>query len=92
MQLSTSLSKWVVLVVLFLADDYDPTNLVIPLKAPPDTADEPAHGYYVMRKGVDTWGYGIRSAAELNKLQRDTSTKLDIASLVYPPYTVQRFK
>lgn len=52
---------------------YDPANPVIPLKA----------GYYVMRKGVDTWSYGIHSNQELQKLMDQTAAHL--AALPGPP-------
>lgn len=47
-----------------MAMDYDPRNPVVPLKN-----DGDATGYYVMFKGTDPAGYGIRDIRELNAAQ-----------------------
>lgn len=76
----------------YVENDYDPTNPIIPLKADIPGSDQNTYGYYVMRKGLDTWGYGIRSVDELNKLQSQTGLQLDLKKIAYPPYNFQRFK
>lgn len=76
----------------YVETNYDPTSALIPLKAPPDVANDPAFGYYVMRKGIDTQGYGIRSNRELNRLQDEASAQIQIDNLKYPAYTFLRFK
>ena len=70
----------------FVADDYDPTNPVIPLKT-----DAEKDGNFVMRKGVDTWGYGIHSNAELLQLMENSARGLRLEKLKVPSYNFQRF-
>jgi hypothetical protein len=76
----------------YVEDGYDPANPIIPLKTDIPGSDENTYGYYVMRKGVDTWGYGIRSVDELNQLQLQTGMQLNLKTIVYPPYDFLRFK
>ncbi len=66
----------------YVAQGYDPTNPVIPL----------GKGYYVMRKGLDSWDYGIHSNQQLQQLMDQTAQKLKGASWELPPYAVLRFK
>jgi transglutaminase-like putative cysteine protease len=76
----------------YLDNGYDPTNPVIPLKAnfPGETSS--LYGFYVMRKGVDTVGYGIRSNRELTNLMEVTARQVTLGSLVNPPYTFGRLR
>ncbi|MBM3129174.1 MAG: hypothetical protein FJ009_11205 [Chloroflexi bacterium] len=76
----------------YVDQGYDPANSIIPLKAVIPGSDQNTYGYYVMRKGVDTWGYNIRSVTELNNLQSQTGLQLDLKKIAYPPYNLQRFK
>lgn len=71
----------------YVADNYDPTIGLIPLKV----GDE-MEGQFVMRKGVDTWGYGIRSNQELTRLMEDSARSLEPTSIVWPAYRFYRFK
>jgi len=71
----------------YVEENYHPANGVIPLKMGDET-----EGLFVMRKGVDTWGYGIRSNAELTRLMEESARALDLKLLVKPPYTFLRFK
>lgn len=71
----------------YVENRYDPANPVIPLKS-----SMAPTGYYVMRKGVDTLGYGIRSNEEMIALLKDSARKLQIEALQYPSYNFQRFK
>jgi hypothetical protein len=76
----------------YVETGYDPTNPVIPLRMGNDGTGPGTYGLYVMRKGVDTWGYGIQSNAELQHLMEDTARQLKIDGLVYPGYVFQRFQ
>lgn len=73
----------------YVQDGYDPANPVIPLGDPAGPGGP--YGYYVMRKGLDTWDYGIRDVSALNTLMEDTARQLDLTALVYPPYVFQKF-
>jgi|YNPBryantNP2012_1023418.scaffolds.fasta_scaffold05148_6 hypothetical protein len=88
-------SKWVLVDSTnnwYVESGYDPANTVIPLRGSIAGANEEAYGFFVMRKGVDTWGYGIRSNQELMRLMEDSAQQLKIEALVYPSYNFQRFK
>jgi len=76
----------------YVENSYDPTNPIIPLKTDIPGSDENTFGYYVMRKGLDTWGYDIHSVTELNNLQLQTAMQLNLKAIVYPPYDFLRFK
>lgn len=66
----------------YVASGYDPQNPVIPL----------GKGYYVMRKGADTWGYGITSNRQLQQLMDDTAMKLRGVAVALPSYDVQSWR
>ncbi len=74
----------------YVASGYDPSNPIIPLGQNP-AARQGSYDYYVMRKGLDTWDYGIRDVQSLNKLMEETGRQLDLDALVYPSYQFQRF-
>lgn len=76
----------------YVESGYDPANPVIPLKGKIAGSNEENAGFYVMRKGVDTRGYGIHSNAELMKLMEDTAKQVKVESLTYPEYNFLRFK
>ena len=76
----------------YVENGYDPTNPTIPLKGGIAGSSEETFGFYVMRKGTDTWGYGIRSASELNRLMEESARSLKIETLRYPSYDFQRFR
>jgi hypothetical protein len=71
---------------------YDPANPIIPLKAgfPGETTD--LYGFYIMRKGLDSWGYGIHSNAELTRLMEETARQVKLDTLVNPKYTFGSFR
>lgn len=75
----------------YVEDGYDPSNPIIPLG---ETSDSTAgsYGFYVMRKGLDTWDYGITDAKALNMLMEETARELNLETLVYPQYEFQRFR
>lgn len=74
-----------------IADSYDPTNPVIPLKGFIAGENNETYGFYVMRKGLDSWDYGIHSNADLQTLMRNTANQVDLSSLKYPAYRFTRF-
>jgi transglutaminase-like putative cysteine protease len=76
----------------YVENGYDPTNPIIPLKGDIAGSSAETLGFYVMRKGADTWGYNIRSASELNRLMEESARSLKIDTLQYPSYNFQRFR
>jgi hypothetical protein len=84
------LGKWVLVDSTnnwYVEENYNPADPIIPLKMGDET-----EGLFVIRKGVDTWGYGIRSNNELTRLMEDSARQLKIETLQFPPYNFQRFK
>ncbi len=75
----------------YVESGYDPANPIIPLKANFPGENSERWGFYVMRKGVDTWGYGIRSNAELTRLMDETARQAKLELLPFPRYTFTRF-
>jgi hypothetical protein len=71
----------------YVEENYNPANPIIPVKMGDET-----EGMFVMRKGVDTWGYGIRSNQELTRLMEDSARQFNLTTLQFPPYNLQRFK
>lgn len=65
----------------YVAKGYDPGNPVIPL----------GRGYYAMRKGADTWGYGINSNQQLQQLMDETAKQLAGVAFSRPPYEIQKW-
>ena len=65
----------------YVATGYDPGNPVIPL----------GKGYYAMRKGADTWGYGINSNQQLQQLMDETAKQLQGATFARPTYEIQKW-
>ena len=61
-----------------VAGGYDPQNPAIPI----------GQGYYVMRKGSDTWGYGINSNRQLQQLMEETAEKLAGVTVAMPTYEI----
>jgi hypothetical protein len=76
----------------YVERDYDPANPVIPLRGNIAGSNAENAGFYVMRKSVDTWGYGIRSNSELTRLMEETARALKLETLRYPPYEFRRFQ
>ena len=65
--------------------DYDRKNPVIPIHHGTQTK-----GYYVIKKGLDSWDMNIRSLDDLKKLQRTTAKKINFKSLITPKYVIER--
>ena len=80
-----STNNWVV------TQGYDPANPIIPLKGDASGSNTEIYGFITLRKGTDTWGYGIRSAAELNRLMEEHARQLKLDVLQFPDYHFQRF-
>ncbi|MCX6029145.1 MAG: hypothetical protein NT169_07555 [Chloroflexi bacterium] len=76
----------------YVENGYDPANPIIPLQGGIAGPNEEAYGFYVMRKGMDTWGYGVRSVTELNRLMEESARQLTTEVVAYPQYAFQRFK
>jgi hypothetical protein len=75
----------------YVEDGYDPTDPVIPLKGSIAGSSEEIYGFYVERKGLDTWDFGIHSPAESTQAMDELGGRLDLASIVYPDYEFQHF-
>jgi transglutaminase-like putative cysteine protease len=76
----------------YVEADYDPTHPTIPLKGAIAGSTDEVYGFYADRKGVDSWGYGVTSLAELTQAMDDLATQLDLASVFYPTYKFEQFK
>lgn len=71
------------------AQGYDPDNPVIPF-GPGLEPENRALGYYVMRKGLDPWDYGIRNRRELQALQMEFARKIQAMEIQVPMYRMGR--
>ncbi|MFB0536478.1 MAG: transglutaminase family protein [Anaerolineae bacterium] len=75
----------------YVEDRYDPVDPVIPLTGPIAGSSDEIYGFYVERKGIDTWAFGIHSPAESTQAMDDFARQLNLEIIVYPEYTFQRF-
>jgi transglutaminase-like putative cysteine protease len=75
----------------YVEDGYDPADPVIPLKGPIAGSSDEIYGFYVERKGIDIWAFGIHSPAESTQAMDDFARQLDLETIMYPEYTFQRF-
>jgi hypothetical protein len=75
----------------YVEEGYDPTDPVIPLKGPIAGSSEEIYGFYVERKGIDTWGFGIHSPEENTQAMDELAQVLDLGRIVYPEYEIMRF-
>lgn len=66
---------------------YDPSNPYIPINVGSES-----EGMYVLRKGLDTWDYGIRSNNELTRLMAESAAALKPETIKLPVYNVIRFQ
>jgi hypothetical protein len=76
----------------YVEEGYDPTNPVIPLKGAIAGSSEEIYGFYVTHKGVDQWDVGIHSKQDRYVMMEAVADQVVLESLVYPPYTFERFK
>jgi hypothetical protein len=70
---------------------YDPAAPVIPLRGSIAGSSKEVYGFYVERKGIDTWAFGIHSPAESMQSMDDLAGQLDLAALDYPEYDFGHF-
>lgn len=75
----------------YLEDGYDPANPVIPLRGSIAGSSEEIFGFYVERKGIDTWDFGIYNLIESNLAMDDLARDFDLGTIVYPAYEFKRF-
>jgi hypothetical protein len=75
----------------YVEEGYDPADPVIPLRGPIAGSSEEIYGFYVERKGIDTWGFGIHSPAESTEAMDEFARQLNLESIVYPEYKFQNF-
>jgi hypothetical protein len=75
----------------YVEEGYDPGDSAIPLRGPIAGSSEEIYGFYVERKGIDTWGFGIHDPAESTQAMDEFAWQLDPKSIVYPEYRFQRF-
>jgi hypothetical protein len=75
----------------YIEEGYDPADPVIPLKGPIAGASEEIYGFYAERKGIDTWDFGIHNPDESTRSMDELGGQLDLGSILYPEYDIQRF-
>jgi hypothetical protein len=76
----------------YVEKGYDPANPVIALTGNIAGSDDELYGFYVERKGIDTWAFGIHSPKESTQAMDEFARQLDVEAIVYPEYTFQRYK
>ncbi|HEC35324.1 MAG TPA: transglutaminase domain-containing protein [Anaerolineae bacterium] len=76
----------------YVEDGYDPADPVIPLKGRIAGSSDEIYGYYVDRKGIDTWAYGITSCSELTQAMEELAGQLDLEAIVYPEYEFEHYR
>lgn len=75
----------------YVGESYDPANPVIPLRRGDEAPDDEMYGYYVERKGIDVWDFGIHSQEESTQAMDEFARQLDLSTITYPDYDFQRF-
>jgi hypothetical protein len=75
----------------YLTEGYDPTNPVIPLRGNIAGSSDEIYGFYVERKGIDTWSFGIHSPSESSQAMDELALDLKLESISYPDYNFQHF-
>jgi hypothetical protein len=75
----------------YLKDGYDPADPVIPLKGRIAGSSNEIYGFYVERKGIDTWAFGIHSPRESIQAMDEFARQLSLETIAYPEYRFQRF-
>jgi hypothetical protein len=71
---------------------YDPGHPTIPIKGAIAGSSDEAYGFYVDRKGADSWAYGVTNLAELSQVMDDLAGQIDLATVSYPPYEFKHFQ
>lgn len=75
----------------YVAHGYDPANPVIPLRGTIAGSSEEVYGFYVERKGIDIWDFGIHSPEESTQAMDELARQLNLEGIVYPDYDFLRF-
>lgn len=75
----------------YVEEGYDPADPVIPLKGSIAGPSEEVYGFYVDRKGRDTWDCGFESVSELTQAMDEFAHQLDLETISYPEYAFERF-
>ena len=68
-------------------ENYDPNDPVIPI-----TKSVENKGYYVMYKGVDPAGYGLKNRDALHRTMMKFSREVKKMDIHYPSYTISTFR
>ena len=85
--------RWVLIDAInswYVMDGYDPADPVISLQGPIARPEDESHGFYVERKGIDTWDFGIHSPAESNRTIGAFARQVDLGAIAYPDWTFLR--
>jgi hypothetical protein len=75
----------------YVPEGYDPADPAIPLTGNIAGSSIENEGFYVERKGTDTWGFGIHSPKESTQAMDEFALQLDVGAIVHPEYAFQRF-
>lgn len=73
-------------------EGYDPAQPVIPLKEHITGPSAESMGFYVERKGLDVWDFGIYSQEESTRAMDALAETLDLAEIRYPDYQFTRWE
>jgi hypothetical protein len=75
----------------YVEEGYDPADPVIPLRGQIAGSSDEIYGFYVGRKGIDIWGFGIHSPTESTQAMDEFARQLNLENVEYPEYRFQRF-
>jgi hypothetical protein len=75
----------------FLIDGYNPADPVIPLQGNIAGSNDETYGFYIERKGVDTWDFGIHGPSESIQAMDEFAQEINLESIIYPVYDFHRF-
>lgn len=75
----------------YVKEKYDPANPVIPLRGQVASSSDELYGYYVERKGIDIWSFGIHSPDESFQAMADFARQINLESITYPKCRFQNF-
>jgi hypothetical protein len=75
----------------YVPEGYDPADPVIPITGNIAGTSDEVYGFYVERKGIDTWGFGIHSPQESTQAMDEMAMQLDVEAIVYPEYKILRY-
>jgi hypothetical protein len=75
----------------YLDEGYSPAEPVISLKGKIAGQNEELYGFYVERKGLDTWDFGIYGRDDSAESMDGLASMLDLDKIVYPDHDFKRF-